>query len=55
MKVSTQLKEHYAKLGRMGSKARNKKLSAARRKEIAQNAANARWNGKTRERAPIPA
>jgi len=35
-----------AQLGRKGGKARAEKLSEERRKEIARNAATARWNQK---------
>jgi len=34
---------HAVYLGQLGGKARVKKLSAERRREIAQRAANARW------------
>jgi hypothetical protein len=43
MKVSRQLRDHYSKIGRLGSLARNKKLTPARKREIAKKAANARW------------
>lgn len=33
-----------SRMGRMGSDARNKKLSPERRKEIATKASRARWN-----------
>ena len=45
-KIVENLNPHDIK-GRMGGLARAKKLSAARRKEIAQQAATKRW--KTRE------
>jgi len=53
MKLSPQMREHYRKLGRLGSSARNKKLSPARRKEIAQNAANTRWKANREEEASL--
>ena len=37
-------KKHAAALGRLGGPARAKKLSKKRRKEIARQAANTRWN-----------
>ena len=42
-KPSPQLSEYFSKMGKKGSKARAKKLSPARRKEIARNAIAARW------------
>lgn len=37
------VKEYLAKIGRRGGKARLTKMTAARRTEIAQGAAQARW------------
>lgn len=51
MKVSREIAAHYAKLGRKGSKARNKNLTPERRREIAQCAAIARWRRVAKETA----
>jgi len=45
-----QLSNYFAKLGRKSVKARMKSLSARERKEIAQNAAKARWAKKKRKK-----
>jgi hypothetical protein len=38
-----EFREHFAKLGRRGGKARLSKMSALQRQEVARNAAEARW------------
>lgn len=38
-----ELSKHMSELGKVGAAARTKALSVERRKEIASNAANARW------------
>jgi hypothetical protein len=42
-KLSKELSNYFARLGRMGSKARKKVLSPRKRKAIARTAAQARW------------
>ena len=41
-------------MGRRGGLARKKNLTAARRREIAQNAARARWRRVAQESSPLP-
>jgi len=41
--------EHAVAMGKLGGQARAKALSAKRRKEIASNAAKARWSKKKRK------
>jgi hypothetical protein len=48
--VEAATKEYLAKIGRRGGKARLTKMTAARRKEIAQGAAQARWNKQKKEK-----
>jgi hypothetical protein len=43
-KLSKQLSDHLAALGRRGGAARAKKLSPEQRRRIAQKAAQTRWN-----------
>jgi len=38
-----EIREYFAKFGREGGKARAKKLTPARRQEVARKAAQARW------------
>jgi len=44
MSADKEKNPHAASLGRLGGKARSKKLTAARRAEIAKKAAEARWS-----------
>jgi hypothetical protein len=49
--IDRRLSEYFAAMGRKGAKARMKKISPKRRKQIAQNAVKARWaNEKKRKR-----
>jgi hypothetical protein len=48
MKSDNNLSALYSEMGRRGAKARAKKLSAKRRREIAAGAAKARWGKKKR-------
>lgn len=41
---------YFSALGRKGSRARAKSLSAVQRKRIARNAARARWASKSKEK-----
>jgi hypothetical protein len=50
MNFDQQLSEYFSKLGRKSAKARMKKISAKRRREIASNAAKARWKKKKRKK-----
>jgi hypothetical protein len=49
--IDNKLSEYFAAMGRKSAKARMKKLSAKRRREIASNAAKSRW-AKRRKRKP---
>jgi hypothetical protein len=52
MKTMAKKKEkdpHAVYLGRLGGNARKRKLTAARRREIARTAAQARWNKDDKE------
>jgi len=44
------LSEYFSRLGRKSVKARMKALSAKERKEIARNAARARWGAKKKRK-----
>lgn len=46
MDFDQRLSEYFSRLGRKSVKARMKSLSPKERKEIARNAANARWGSK---------
>lgn len=46
MALASAIRKHYSKIGRMGSKARNAKLSSERKHEIAKKAAQARWENR---------
>jgi hypothetical protein len=41
--IDKQLADYFAAMGRKGAKARMKKISPRRRKQIGRNAAKARW------------
>jgi hypothetical protein len=41
--IDKKLSEYFAAMGRKSAKMRMKKISAKRRREIARNAAKARW------------
>jgi hypothetical protein len=41
--IDRQLSEYFAAMGRKSAKVRMKRISAGRRKQIARNAAKARW------------
>ena len=41
--IDRKLSEYFAAMGRKGAKVRMKTISARRRKQIARNAAKARW------------
>jgi hypothetical protein len=43
MVLTKEAREFFARAGRKGAKLRQQKLSPAERKEIAKNAAKARW------------
>jgi hypothetical protein len=47
--IDKMLSEYFSALGRKSAKARLKKLSAKERREIAVNAAKARWKQKRRK------
>jgi hypothetical protein len=53
-KLSKELSNYFARLGRMGSKARKKVLSPRKRKAIARAAAQARWSNKPKKEKPKP-
>jgi hypothetical protein len=44
--MDPRITEVFRKFGKQGAKARNKKLTAKRRKDIARAAARARWRKK---------
>jgi hypothetical protein len=44
--MDPRITEVFRKFGKQGAKARQKKVSAARRKQIAKKAARARWRKK---------
>jgi hypothetical protein len=50
VKFDDQLSKYFAALGRKSVKARMKSVSAKERKEIARNAAKARWAKKKRKK-----
>jgi hypothetical protein len=45
-----EIRAYFAKFGREGGKARAKKLTPARRQEVARKAAQARWAKKKRSK-----
>lgn len=51
-KLPKEVVNYFSALGRKGSRARAKKLSAVQRREIARKAAKARWASKTKRRKP---
>jgi hypothetical protein len=46
--IDKKLSEYFAAMGRKSAKVRMKTVSARRRKQIAQNAAKARWSKRDR-------
>jgi hypothetical protein len=51
MPSKQEIRDYFAKFGRKGGKATARKLTAKQRKEIAQNAAKARWD-KQKQKTP---
>jgi hypothetical protein len=47
--IDRKLSEYFAALGRKSAKVRMKTISAKRRKQIARNAAKARWTKRKRK------
>jgi hypothetical protein len=43
MEISDEIRQHYKRIAKMGGEARSLKLTPARRRQIAEKAANARW------------
>lgn len=49
MMIDRKLSEYFAAMGRKSAKVRMKTISARRRKQIARNAAKARWAKRKRK------
>jgi hypothetical protein len=50
MKLPDEIREFFRKQGKIGARKRTQALSPERRREIAQQAANARWAKQKQER-----
>jgi hypothetical protein len=52
--IDNKLSEYFSAMGRKSAKARMKKLSAKRRREIASNAAKSRWSKRRKRKQTKP-